>query len=105
MKISKKQRAEYHKAFLELRELGPRYSGVGICLNCGIDSQVVGALSEKWPRFSGDISYPIPSSRKGGCPEVAYHGAKSLWNKRTKYGRLRWELLDFLIDATKPEDK
>lgn len=103
MRISKKQRAECHKTFLEMKELGPKYHRVGICLNSGIDSQVVGTLSQKWPRFSGDIRFPVPSPQKGGCPEVAYFGAKSLWNKRTKYGRLRWELLDFLIEATKPE--
>lgn len=103
IRLSERQKAEYHKEFLELREFGPRFHSVGICLNTGIDSQVVGTLSEKWPKFSGDISFPIPSTRKGGCPEDAYFGAKSLWNKRTKYGRLRWELLDFLIEATKPE--
>ena len=105
MRLSKKQRAEFHKTFLEMKELGPRYHSLGICPNSGIASRVVGTLSEKWTRFSGDINFPVPSSREGGCPVVAYSEAKSLWNKRTKYGRLRWELLDFLIEATKPEDK
>lgn len=103
MTISKKNKATYHKALLMLRESGPEDKDFGICWNAQIPESVVGALSSNWSKFSGDVTYPVPSGKEDVSPSFAYlfYGR---WDKRTKYGRLRWELLDFLIEATKPED-
>jgi hypothetical protein len=50
----------------------------------------------QWPKFSGWVNYPIPHS-KDEHPEHAYSNYDK-WSKRTKYGRLRYELLDWLIE-------
>ena len=61
-----------------------------------------------WEHYSGRIVYPIPATTVKedevpalfSQPEVQYNRAynrRQLWDKRTKYGRLRHELLDHLI--------
>lgn len=52
-------------------------------------------LMQKWPKYSGHENYPVPNP-SGGHPRDAYYELH-LWNRRTKYGRLRWELLEWLI--------
>lgn len=47
----------------------------------------------EWENFSGDYQYPIPSNN----PEFAYHNFDK-WSKKSKYGQLRWQLLDWLIE-------
>lgn len=54
---------------------------------------------QMWPKKSRDAHYPVPSD--SGCT-YAYHTLK-LWSKRSKYGQLRRELLDFCIDTLKKE--
>ena len=53
---------------------------------------------ESWPKFSGSHIYPIPDSRKN--PKDAAHmfvTCRTKWDKRTFYGRDRWDLVDHLI--------
>jgi hypothetical protein len=55
------------------------------------------ALMAKWPKAQDDIRFPI----KGGVQ--AYDKAVmdgTMWDKTTEYGRLRHELLEFLIKET-----
>ena len=58
-----------------------------------------------WPKYSGDSMHPIPNV--DGCnPSHQYHIArydKTLWDRDTEYGRLRWGLLDYLIEQVKKE--
>lgn len=47
----------------------------------------------QWENFSGDYEYPIPSNN----PKFAYNNFDK-WSKKSKYGQLRWQLLDWLIE-------
>jgi hypothetical protein len=56
-------------------------------------------LFHLWPSFSGDTSFPVPSCASDVEPEdVYYHYGEryALWDRDTAYGRLRWELLDWM---------
>lgn len=56
---------------------------------------------ESWPKFSGQDMYPIPDPKgvlNARCIFDDYETeGKSMWDKRTAYGKLRYELLDHLI--------
>jgi hypothetical protein len=60
---------------------------------------------EQWEHFSGNIEYPIE-----GCLDE-YAAQNNMWDETTKWGKLRWELLDYLIErieddiATKNQGK
>ena len=58
------------------------------------------ALFVIWPKFSGRMAFPVPSVNKHECEFVAWR-TKKLWSRRSAYGRLRWELLDFMIEKSK----
>lgn len=47
-----------------------------------------------WEHFSGVNKYPIPAHIGAGR---AYETLNK-WDRRTKYGQLRWQLLDWLIE-------
>lgn len=49
---------------------------------------------EKWPHYSGSKAYPVPHP-KG--EEIGYDLRKNFWSKRSKYGKLRWDLVNFMI--------
>lgn len=51
-------------------------------------------LASEWPKHSGSLSFPIPHP-KG--PEGGYFNAINMWDRRTTYGKLRWELLNWAI--------
>ena len=87
--------------------------GYGICTNLSdkVNSQVEESeryeLSHvlkqafyKWPKFSGDVQFPINDPYN----EVSAHRAYSYLPKWTgEYGALRFELLDHVIDFLKKE--
>lgn len=61
-------------------------------------------LFQLWPKFSGSVFYPVPDPTSDRDPAWAYDdaaGYASMWDKRTSYGKLRWELLNFCIDKLK----
>ena len=87
--------------------------GYGICSNLSdkVNSQVPtserGELSEilkqafyTWPKFSGDINYPINDPYNRVSAHRAY-GDLPKWTG--EYGALRFELLDHVIDCLKKE--
>ena len=86
----------------------PHTVGYGICYNFEYHQSnrkwlgLYDALNQhglsiiQWPKYSGYISYPIPHD-KYHHPEAAYTKYPK-WSKRTKYGQLRYELLDWLIE-------
>ena len=62
------------------------------------------ALMASWPKYSGDRGFPVPHTPECGyaSPRSAYYvarNARTLWDRSTEYGQLRWELLEYL-DAT-----
>ena len=91
------------KALKALRDT--ERSEFGICLNFEdlldrewvlIDSdELIQGIAATWPKFSGDISYPVPHASLS--PEEAYSKTNNLWDKRTRYGQDRRELLEFII--------
>lgn len=61
-------------------------------------------LFKSWPHFSGFRSYPISYGKS--CPMDAYDDAadrSKLWSIETRYGRLRYELLEFCINTLATE--
>ena len=85
---------------------------VGICTN--LDTQVecileeyqykrqVTSLMTLWKYYSGRRAFPVPSpsSSEREHHEQIYYAAKrsnSMWSKTKRYGRLRHNLLNFLI--------
>lgn len=53
-----------------------------------------------WGKYSGDTTYPIPSTKENfsRCEMFSYAWEnENFWDRRTKYGKLRHELLDHLI--------
>ena len=47
----------------------------------------------QWEHFSGSYAFPVPAQN----PAVAYSRFNK-WSKKSKYGQLRWQLLDWLIE-------
>ena len=74
---------------------------VGICGELGVmcfdETDVfLQTVFAKWPHYNENNAYPIP----GGFH--AYHKARrkgTLWTKHSEYGRLRWDLLEYLINV------
>lgn len=60
-------------------------------------------LFQRWPKFSGDKVYPIPG---GEATFDAYFDTnRNMWDKGTEYGRLRWDLLHWMINELEKEVK
>ncbi len=95
---------EVLKALVSLKEEIPD-TCLGICWNVSylvgyridnwIDKKVI-----KWSKFSGSNLWPVPCP-KGKSPHTAFMVAANVWTG--KYGQLRYELLDFLIDELTKE--
>lgn len=60
-------------------------------------------LFMKWPHFSGQLGFPIPSCKKGVGPGGMYYSTNRMWDRRTGYGKLRRDLLEFMIKTLKEE--
>lgn len=63
---------------------------------------------KSWPKFSGNLDYPVPSPVENGKHIVstlayfAYDLGDDMWDKYTQYGSDRHELLEHCItEATK----
>jgi hypothetical protein len=87
----------------QLKSLGEQNSNTGICNQLCISPLDRGTLEHlmwMWPKCSGDRMCPVPSTIKYMTAAECYsrhRRSRKLWDKRTAYGRLRYELLDFLI--------
>lgn len=64
-------------------------------------SELMVELFESWPKFSGDSSFPIVVGHLETDADAQYLSRNSdqLWDKGTEYGRLRYELVDHMIDT------
>ena len=60
-------------------------------------------LFRKWPKFSGNIGYPIPVPKDNSAfsaENVYYDSAyRYMWDKYNSYGALRYELVHFMIET------
>ena len=77
--------------------------GAGICENTGIQT-IPSKLLKTWDKYEMDYIYPVPSPDAGITAEEKYikeARANNLWNKNTEYGKLRYELLDFIEEYLK----
>lgn len=63
---------------------------------CG--SALVEHYAPSWPLYSGDTQFPIPNPRRGGSPSDAYK-TYDKWSKRSKYGRMRYDLCIFMANS------
>ena len=55
----------------------------------------------EWPLYSGNKHFPVPSDDIGLTAEDKFLGNSpyyNMWSKRTKYGKNRRALLDWLIE-------
>lgn len=111
------QRQRILKALQGINPQNQRYTG-GIC-NAFIraypktlytinylssDLKRVKRAMTKWPKYSGEPTFPVPSGDPwykwilgiAKSPSGAY-GSKDSWNPNHRYGKLRLELLAWLI--------
>lgn len=80
----------------------PHFKYLGLCYDIyaktGIEpSAILDSLPDyaKYPAWTCDTKFPVPS----GCKSIHYRTAfmvNELWCKRTKYGRNRWEFVQWV---------
>ena len=58
-------------------------------------------ISSQWDKFSGNRDYPIPSYTSPYDVYWITERKGTMWDKSTKYGRLRWELFEFIYNKCK----
>lgn len=90
-------------ALKQLRENGPKNRDVGICSQLGWYSseehRQFRASFKTWPHYSGDISFPVPSPDGSiEAIDAYFNNLGDLRDRDTEYGRLRWDLLDHIIE-------
>ena len=56
------------------------------------------AIFTTWEHYSGDRAYPVPSTTTPNTPATQYADTNNLYDKRTKYGRLRMNLAGYVAD-------
>lgn len=100
-------------AMINIRD-GNRKPVLGICANLaeaissydrmiignrlGSATQLVSGLAETWPKYSGNPKYPVPRPGSNSSYEAMTVYEQTFDNKWTgEYGKLRMELLDYLI--------
>lgn len=80
----------------------------GICSTLGAKkgSSLFYRLSRKWPEHSGNPAFPVPSPRGSKLSPsftFLYNPAIYHWDRESsEYAELRWQLLEWLIEETKP---
>mgnify|MGYP001183599036 FL=1 len=86
----------------ELRNLRNNPSKIkkqhGICANLkdkGLKNDFI-ELASQWPKYSGSINFPVPHPKYDN-PFEGYFNTINIWDRRTAYGKLRWELLNWAI--------
>ena len=65
------------------------------------DQDVLYRLMKDWPKHSGVTEYPI--CVYGVSPMKEFVACMDMWNQKTPYGQLRWELLEWLIEKLESE--
>lgn len=67
----------------------------GVCCNFldDLPYAITSKMFKEWKHFSGNSEYPVPSGDESTAPEHVYHSGENLYDKRTTYGKLRWDLI------------
>ena len=65
------------------------------------DQNVLHQLMKDWPKHSGVTEVPICAY--GIDPMREFTSCLNMWNQKTPYGQLRWELLEWLIEKLESE--
>lgn len=102
-------KAKMLEALKQIREQpNPR---IGICYQLAAQScsdenvdywhSKLQGLFRRWPQFSGSADFPVPHPTE--LARVAYSSTQNMWDRRTKYGRARWDLLEFCISELEKE--
>lgn len=65
------------------------------------DLDVLHRLMKDWPKHSGVTEFPICAY--GVSPMKEFVACMDMWNQKTPYGQLRWELLEWLIEKLESE--
>lgn len=85
-----------HNKLVEIRNYPPREDRYGICGLIDAEYRhICGSLWRSWEHYSGNPSFPVPSTAMS--PAIAYWQCKR-WSKKSKYGQMRYKLLDYLIE-------
>ena len=87
----------------ELRNLRNNPSKIrkhhGICANLK-DKKLTAefiTLANQWPKSSCSLYFPVPHPKYPNNPIEGYYKFENMWDRRTAYGKLRWELLNWAI--------
>jgi len=109
--MNERQTELFLQALINLRDNGPKHFSMGVCGNifdaCDvyipreIIEQEIWDMAPDWPYYSGDTKYPVP--HPSYSPRRAYNVAHlhdNMWDKDTEYGKMRYNLLNFLIAET-----
>lgn len=105
--ISKSKLEHIHAALIEIKACGGKQ--FGICASLIHEARAVDRATLEdwlhdvfavWPKFSGNIDYPIAVSFD---PRYDYGHCRGRWDRHTAYGALRWELLDFCIEQAEQQ--
>ena len=93
------------KVLKELRDIHKPNCSKGICSFLTESQQAIcRSIWVKWPKYAGSPCFPVPHPRTMGLGHGAYY-VYHRWNKKSKYGQLRYELLDFLITTVEQQLK
>ena len=65
------------------------------------DHDVLYRLMKDWSKHSGVTEFPI--CVYGVNPMKEFAACTDMWNQKTPYGQLRWELLEWLIEKLERE--
>ena len=81
----------------------PEYSRLdcGLCTNFFIElpRNYLESMFECWEHYSGEHNYPVPPTKTvQETPEYMYDNCYNFYDRCTKYGRLRWKLIDHCIE-------
>ena len=107
---------QVHAALWTILKDGPRDCKLGICANVSqlldedeslkgteFDDRLEAILTnlfKDWPNKSFSVAYPIGNWTNSPSNLFWNHHdmGKSMWNRATKYGAARWELLEYCVN-------
>jgi hypothetical protein len=99
--ISKERLRELLLQMKRIQVKGPSNHCYGICANANVYISEIEALVHDWPKYSGDLDFPIESPNPHLSNQEIYRQSskrETMWSKHSQYGRLRWELLGFMVN-------
>jgi hypothetical protein len=94
-----------------LKSMSTRTVGRGICTHfteydSWLNKSILHPYFETWPKFSGNIAYPVPAGdgdTHGPVWAYQFTSEYNMWNKKCSYGRNRHALLAHCITEATEE--